>query len=136
MAEAEVKERVPLEDGMFEQKLGQVTRQASERDRARLIKNIVDNFALTVDQAIAIVGACHDSQSKLDASVVIVASIPEDALEEFADAGVAKLFKYKEDREEFCEKLGVEYREPERPKSAQRPKVATFDKQNVAGYST
>mmetsp|Transcript_18200 Transcript_18200/g.35757 ORF Transcript_18200/g.35757 Transcript_18200/m.35757 type:complete len:136 (-) Transcript_18200:267-674(-) len=131
----EVKERVALEDHEFSLKLGQVKRQPSERDRARLIKNMVENFVLSVDQAIALVDECQDFQSKMDASLEVVKAIPEGTLEEFANIGVAKLFKYKEDRTEFCEKLGVDYREPDRPKSVSRAKVATFDKQSVAGYS-
>ncbi|CAK9028786.1 Uncharacterized protein SCF082_LOCUS18511 [Durusdinium trenchii] len=127
------KEREPLTESMFEQKLAQVRNQPSERDRGRLLRNIAGNFTMSAQQAFELCNECHDSESKIAAGEALYEAVTDQ--EQFVETCVAKLFKFAEDREEFCQKLGVEYKEPEKRKSAAKPKVAKFDTNGVSGYS-
>jgi len=126
-----------LDDVLFQQKLGQVKKQPSEKDRMRLLKNVADNFRLSVDQAFDFCSECHDAGSRMDVATMLYES--EDALEDkqaFVDKCLASLFKYEEDKKEFCDKLHIEFKTSKRDDDASSGvKVNRFDKHSVSGYS-
>jgi len=124
-----------LDDGNFQGKLGQVRRQPSERDRARLIRNLSENFQLSAAQAIALVAECHDFESKMAASKAVLEAVPADQREAFAHDGMAKLFRFEDDRKEFCALVGVEFVPPASAGGPGGPQVARFDNHNTAGYT-
>ena len=48
------KKREDLDEIMFEQKRGQAAKAPSEKDRARLIRNVADNFMMSPEQAVGL----------------------------------------------------------------------------------
>jgi len=129
------KELLLLESVLFEQKLGQVGKSPNEKDRLRLIRNITLNFILTADQAYELLSKTHEFSALLDGAELVYPVVKDEEKDHFIFLGVNKLCKYPEDRQAFCERLGVEVQEPEKRKSGPKVKVATFDKQDVAGYT-
>ena len=129
-----------LDAGMLRDKLVQVGNMPNERDRRRLIKNIADNFALEPEQAVALCGECHDSGSKFAAAVAVFDALEGDEKKgAFVKLAVKSLFKFAEDKKEFCDKLSWDYvEETEEVAPPSGHQVSKFDNKgqhSVSGYA-
>mmetsp|Transcript_4022 Transcript_4022/g.5873 ORF Transcript_4022/g.5873 Transcript_4022/m.5873 type:complete len:129 (+) Transcript_4022:1914-2300(+) len=124
-----------LDDVMFEQKLGQVKKQPSEKDRERLLRNLRDNFYMTGEQACKFCAECHNGQAKMTAAKILYECVREEERENFVRIGLDTICKYPEDKKEFCELFGVENKPSETTANDTGPKVSSFDKQSVSGYT-
>mmetsp|Transcript_22770 Transcript_22770/g.40362 ORF Transcript_22770/g.40362 Transcript_22770/m.40362 type:complete len:132 (+) Transcript_22770:99-494(+) len=126
-----------LDDSMFEQKLGQVRRQPSEKDRFRLIKNLCNNFVVSAPQALGFVHECHTSSSKIDAAAVLYSVLSEEEKPIFVEEANTSVFQFADERETLCERLGIDVVEPRAPEpSAPGVQISRFDQQETPGYST
>eukprot|EP00164_Ancoracysta_twista_P011576 GFYU01017880.1.p1 GENE.GFYU01017880.1~~GFYU01017880.1.p1 ORF type:complete len:139 (-),score=40.19 GFYU01017880.1:340-720(-) len=96
--------RVPLDTDEYDGLKEQISRQRTDKDRMRLIKNIAENYSITCQQAKEIIDLQHMSDGKVDAGVTLHPVIvdPEKFSQVLQDA-----YKFEEERADVRKALGL-----------------------------
>ena len=93
MAEAKASN---FDDSMLEPFLGQLRRAPKDKDRLRLIKQVVQNYMIKCDDAAEMLRKCEGSAGRVEAAVLIFSSIADP--ENFEEM-VQSVFKFSDERE-------------------------------------
>ena len=93
-----------MTDGQFSELLEQVTNHVQDKDRLRILKNVLraEQYLFTVDHVAQIVGEISFGDPKVEAAVLLHARLADPSSDY---STVLDCFKYKEDKDDILSKI-------------------------------